>query len=204
MAVTTVQSLLDKAATVIQDRTNIRWSTDELRGWLNEAYQQVVLLRPEANAKTAQVNLVAGSKQTIPAEGTAFLSVIRNVSGRAVRRVAREVLDDQIPDWHVASQSSVIEHYVVEADPKVYYVYPPASSTAALEIVYSSVPEPHTSNIGTIQLDDRYAPALLDYMLYRAYQKDADYAANDQRSATAYQTFLASLGVQNATPMAQS
>jgi hypothetical protein len=203
MAVTTVQSLIEKASTVIQDRTNIRWSEAELLNWLNEAYQQIVLVRPDANAKTSTLTLVDGSKQYIPTEGTAFLSVIRNLNGRAVRKVARDILDDQIPDWHAATPSATIEHYVVDADPKVFYVYPP-SAGASIEVVFSSVPTPHTTNIGTIKLDDRYAPAILDYILYRAYQKDADYAANDQRSASAYQTFLSSLGVQGATPVAQS
>jgi len=87
-------------------------------------------------------------------------------------------------------------------NPKVFYVYPPAQS-ATTELVYSSVPMPHADSTGTIKLDDRYAPAILDYMLYRAYQKDADYAANDQRSQTAYQTFLNSLGVQGSTPISQ-
>lgn len=47
---------------------------------------------------------------------------------------------------------------------------------------------------GTITLDDIYANALLDYILYRAYSKDADYAGNSQRAISAYTAFLRSIG----------
>lgn len=47
---------------------------------------------------------------------------------------------------------------------------------------------------GIITLDDIYANALLDYILYRAYSKDADYAGNAQRAIAAYEAFLRSIG----------
>lgn len=50
---------------------------------------------------------------------------------------------------------------------------------------------------GIISIDDIYANALLDYVLYRAYQKDADYAANNQRALAAYESFLNSLGLRD-------
>ena len=209
MAITKVNSLIDKAATVIQDRTNIRWDKDELLGWLNESYQNIVLLRPDANTNTEFVTLQPGTKQEIPSTGVKFVTLTRNnVGGTAIRYVDRSVLDDQIPDWHAAPETGQVEHFVYDlSNPRVFYVYPQAASGARVELVYSSVPTPHAIDdiaTDTIGLDDRYAPAILDYILYRAYQKDADYAANDQRSASAYQTFLNSLGVQNATPTSQS
>jgi len=39
----------------------------------------------------------------------------------------------------------------------------------------------------TINLDDTYANPLLDYMLYRAYSKDAEQAGNAQRAMAHYQ-----------------
>ncbi|MCK7581011.1 MAG: hypothetical protein MZV65_38935 [Chromatiales bacterium] len=47
-----------------------------------------------------------------------------------------------------------------------------------------------------IKLDDIYANAILDYVLYRAYSKDAEYAANAQRAALHYQAFTNALGVK--------
>lgn len=204
MAVTTVQSLLDKAGTIINDRTNIRWDTTELLGWLNESYQQIVLLRPDSNAITAMLALTDNTPlQSIPTDGVALIGVTRNQTGEVVMRADKKILDEQFPTWYAATPSATILHYVHDkGTPREFYVYPQPLS-ATVEVIYSAVPTAHALATDTIKLDDRFAPAILDYMIYRSYQKDADYAENAQRSATAYQTFLNSLGVTNATPAAQ-
>ena len=45
-----------------------------------------------------------------------------------------------------------------------------------------------------MQLDDVYEGALLDYVLYRAYAKDAENPANMNRSTSHYQAFVSALG----------
>lgn len=204
MAVTTVQSLLDKAGTIINDRTNIRWDATELLGWLNESYQQIVLLRPDANAVTAMLALTDNTPlQTIPTDGVALLSITRNQAGGVVMRADKKILDEQFPNWYATAPAANILHYIHDkAVPRQFYVYP-QPLTATVEVIYSAVPNAHTVTTDTLKLDDRYAPAILDYIIYRSYQKDADYAENAQRSAAAYQTFLNSLGVKSATPAAQ-
>lgn len=204
MAVTTAKSIMDKAGTVINDRTNIRWDAAELLGWINESYQQIVLLRPDANATTAFLALTNNNPlQSIPTEGVALINVTRNQTGEAIMRADRKILDEQLPNWYAATASAVIQHFVHDpSTPREFYVYPQPFA-ATIEIVYSAVPTPHTVATDTIKLDDRFAPAILDYLLYRAYQKDADYSENAQRSVAAYQTFLNSLGVKSAVPAAQ-
>lgn len=196
MAVTTVQSLIRKASTILQDAGNVRWAEDELLGWLNQSYQQIVLLRPDASTKSAMVSLQNGTRQFIPSDAARLIDIPRNQGGAAIRYLDRSVLDSIEPNWHASSASSVIEHFLYDANnPREFFVYPPAQG-ATVELVYSFVPSIHSVISDFIRLDDRYAPAILDYMLYRAYQKDADYAANDQRSQMAYQTFLNSIGAQ--------
>lgn len=204
MATTTVNDVLTRVSVVLQDSTNVHWQTNELLSWINESYQHILLARPEANAITANVNLALGTLQSIPSDGVAMVSIVRNVAGNAIRYIERAILDDQIPNWHVLSPTLLIKHYVYDRNnPRQFYVYPPADTGAKVEMIYSSVPTPHIDTTGTVKLDDRYVPAIVDYVLYRAYQKDADYAANDQRSASAYQTFLNSLGVGAAAAAAR-
>ena len=76
------------------------------------------------------------------------------------------------------------------------------SSSATISIVYSSSPanitiSNFTSDTTVISLDDVYANAILDYMLYRAYQKDTEYAGDMQRAGVYLQSFQNSLGVKN-------
>ena len=47
-----------------------------------------------------------------------------------------------------------------------------------------------------ITLDDIYANALLDYMLYRSYLKDADFSGNVNRSTIHKNAFMQSLGLK--------
>lgn len=196
MGSTLVSILLNRVSTVLQDQTKIRWTDDELLDWLNEAYQQIILLRPDARTETVLIDLIEGTKQNLPEQAVRFLTLTRNENGQAITEVRRSVLDEQVRNWHGSTPNTTIQHFVFNPlNPRVFYVYPPATSTAKVEAVYAAVPAPHSDSTGTIKLDDRFSPAILDFMLYRAYQKDADYAANDQRSQMAYQTFLNSLGV---------
>lgn len=51
--------------------------------------------------------------------------------------------------------------------------------------------------VGLISIDDIYANALIDYVLYRAYSKEADFAANAQIAAAHYAAMAGSLGVKS-------
>ena len=200
MATITARSIIDKVGIVLQDTTNTRWPLPELLGWLNDGQREVVLHKPAANPSNQSWPLISGTKQSIPPAGLSLIDVVRNmgsgsVPGRAIRVIDRRILDTQRPDWHTEALSSEVKHYCFDdSDPKRFYVYPPAQPGTNVELIYSSAPADITIS-GIITVDDIYANALLDYILYRAYAKDADYTVNDQRVMFAYETFLRSLGV---------
>lgn len=50
--------------------------------------------------------------------------------------------------------------------------------------------------LGTLAVPDIFANALLDYMLYRAYSKDSEYAGNAQRAMNHQAAFASTLGVE--------
>lgn len=207
MSTITAQDIIDRAEIVLQDTTNVRWPETELLGWLNDGQREVVRVKPDSNATNESMSLVAGTKQSIPAAGLSLIDVIRNMGtggstpGNVIRRIDRKILDDQVPGWHSASQVSTINHYTFDdRDPKRFYVYPPADGTTQVEVVYAAAPSDIVVG-ATITVDDIYANALMDYILYRAYLKDADYAADDARAQAAYQSFLRSLGMQDKQEM---
>jgi len=77
-------------------------------------------------------------------------------------------------------------------------VYPPQHATAGqVEEVYSASPTDLSALTDTITLDDIYSGVLLDYILYRAYSKDADLSPSaPQRAVAHYNSFLSSLGAK--------
>lgn len=209
MAVT-VQSVIDRVQTTLQDTTGIRWPvTDELVLWVNDAQREIALLKPDASAKNTTITLSTGTKQEIPDTGNRLLRVVRNMSaasngtgGRAVRIVSREVLDAQTPNWHDptvsgdAAHGTTVKHYVYdESNPRNFYVYPGVSGSAYLEIIYSANPitVALTGSNTNLDVPDIYANAVADYALFRAYTKDAEYAGNAQRASTHYNLFINSV-----------
>ena len=204
---TTVQSVIDRVQTVLQDTTGVRWPVvAELVLWINDAQREIALLKPDASAINETITLAAGTKQDIPSAGNRLLKVVRNMSAasngtgkRAVRLVDAEVLNGQTPDWHDptvsgdAAHTDVVKHYIYEeSNPRNFYVYPGVSGNAYLEIVYSSNPTA-VAQADNLSIPDIFANAVLNYVLYMAYMKDAEYAGNQQRASSHFQIFTTSV-----------
>lgn len=206
MATVKVIDLIDRAEEILQDTTNVRWTQQTLLNYLNDAQREVVLFRPDANPINETFTLTANSaKQTLPSAALRLISIYKNTNPttKPITNIERRVLDDQIEDWHGTTGTNV-EHYAYDPlDPKVFYVYPgTTASDATIDLVYSSSPADITisdfaTTTTTITLDDVYANSILDFMLYRAYQKDTEYAGDMQRAGVYMQSFQQSLGIKN-------
>lgn len=202
-----VNDVIDKVQQILQDTAGIRWSeTNELIEWVNDAQREIALLKPDATSTNQTVTLTTGTKQNIPSDGNRLLRVMRNMSaasggngGRAIRLVARDVLDTQTPTWHDpdvtgdAAHTNVVKNYVYdEQDPKNFYVFPGVSGDAYIEIVYSK--NPATVAAGdNLSIDDIYTNAVQNYVLYMSYMKESEVAANAQRASSHYNLFTAAI-----------
>jgi hypothetical protein len=203
MPTTKAVDLISRVSITLQDPTFVRWTQGELLNYLNDAQRQVVLFRPDAKAVNAPFTCTNTAKQTLPAEGLRLINVLRNTGGRAVTKVDRSILDVQLPTWYeTAALADGVKHYVYDAlDPKNFYVFPKPANLHQIDIVYAISPvdiviSNYTTDVQVIGIDDIYANALMDYMMYRAYQKDSEFA-NLNRAAVYYQAFTTSLGIKS-------
>lgn len=198
----------NRASRILFDTTQVRWPIAELLDYCTDAERQIVLLRPDANPKNESLQLVSGSRQIIPSSGVRLLRVVRNMGtngetpGRAIRSVSREAMDNELPDWHFASPSLTVQHYYHDnIDPKHFYVYPAVTGTPGIaapcfiEAIYSAVPAVVVSAGQVLTLADHYLNPILDWVLYRAYSKDASYAGNMARAGVHLQNFANALQV---------
>ena len=206
----TAKSIIHRVVDILQDTTSVRWPVEELVRYLNDGQREVVLYRPDATIKSTTLTCVAGAKQSIPADGSKLIDIIRNsASGSnlsSVRICPREILDTQIPNWYSITGSISAVHFTYDPrDPKVFYVYPPALETTQLEMTYSAYPtdvaEPAAGSsyddvVGNIDVPDIYGNVIIDYVLYRAYSKDSEYAGNAQRAVAHYQSFANALNIE--------
>jgi len=186
--------ITSRARLLLNDIDATRWLDSELFKWINDSQKLVAMVRPDASVATFVMSLIAGTRQTIPSGGFRLLDVIRNVTtftgstaanqvvtvpGRSVRIVDREVLDTQDPFWHTVTASAEIKHFIYDnRSPTLFYVYPPATTAAKLEVVYSVAPTDVASSGDTLSISDIYQDVILNYVMYRAYSKDAEYASN--------------------------
>lgn len=206
----TAQSIIRRCVETLQDNTSVRWPVAELVRYLNDGQREVVLYRPDSVVTNTTVTCVAGTKQSIPTGGAKLIEVIRNVAStsakKAVRLTNREILDAQTPAWHNATGTVDILHFMFDPrDPKTFWVYPPATASAQLELLYAAYPtditEPadgstYSAVTGNISLPDVFGNSLIDYILYRAYTKDSEYAGNLQRAQAHYASFANALGIE--------
>lgn len=211
MGTITAQAIINQAATQLLDNSNIRWTRAELLNWVNLGQKQIVIMAPNATNKVAVYQLASGTRQTIPSDGWTLLDVIRNMGtdgtkpGRAVRQVSEELLDNFNPNWHAALPTAVVQNAVFDQqDQTVFYVYPPNNGRGYVQVNYSPVPVPITSESQAISLNDIFEPVLIDYVLYRACSKDAEYAPGLQLAAGYLQTFMTSMQAKTNSELANS
>lgn len=196
---------------LLNDQDETRWTPSELAAWTNDAQKLVALMRPDASVSNSVVSLSAGTKQSIPTDGFRLLDVIRNIgsdgtsAGRAVRIVDREVLDSQDPMWHTTTQSATIKHFIYDnRNPLTFYVYPPAQSGAKLELMYSKAPAEVVNANDNLAISDLYLDTVLNYVMYRAYSKDADFSANANLATGYLQVVYSMLGIKTQKDVAFS
>jgi len=173
---------------------------------LNEALQALISYRPDAASFTTMMLLVAGTRQTLPSDGVRLLKVIRNRgqnglsdAGRAIRKADMLVQDALIPDWHETTGQTVIDEYFYDSiTPKDFYVYPPApvSPIIGVDISYVRVLPTITAGTDTLPVDDYFAPAIQEWMLYSIMGSDDEQNPNYAVARSHQSTFFQLLQIK--------
>lgn len=206
---TTTSELLHKIHFILQDDDGVRWDDDEIVMWLNEA-MVCLAAYPGAYTKTETLDLVEGTRQSLPDDTWSLQTIARNVDSegiptKPVRLVTRALLDSFNPGWHMDPPSPEVENYVYDdREPKVWWCYPPNDGTGHVQATYSAVPEglEYDKEAGVdsvVPVDVSYIPSMVDYAVYRCQCKDSDYAPG----ANAAQAFFNSASVNLQTLLQQ-
>lgn len=189
------QVVIDKAVVILKDPDFVRWSLKELLGWISEA--QVAIARtPGAYSVTKIMSLKEGTRQELPEDAWALVTVTRNFEDddetplTPIRLVTRSLMDAGLPNWHMEPRRPLVENYIYdERSPRIFYVYPPNDGTGHVEVTYQGIPAEVTSGDQPLVLDDSFVPAILSYVLFRAFSKDSDFAPGAANASTYWQAF---------------
>lgn len=205
-----VSEIMSRAAYILNDAGAVRWTPQEMLLWINDGQRAVVIGKPSANTETSTISLAAGTRQAVPASASQLVRILRNTDGPAITMVDREIMDAHVPGWGdttVWPADAIVEHAIYDrASPEAFDVFPANDGTGEIEAVIAVLPsdiaEPgsnpdqiasYTDNIG---IPDSYREALVNYLVYRAFSKDAEYPDSAQRAAAHYQTFAAAVGLK--------
>lgn len=196
--------IIDRVRDQLVDTDDVkRWSDTELLRWVSDGQRTIALAVPSAASKREVIQLAEGTLQELPDDAHLLLSVIRNMGtngstpGRAVRLVTREVMDAQNPDWHSTPAATVVRNYIFDTQERTsFWVYPPSNGQGYVQVNYAYVPDELASTDSELEIRDIWLTALVDYVMYRAHQKDSEFAAGQGVAAGYLQAFIAAVGAR--------
>lgn len=199
------QRLLDDVRQELNDPEEIRWPNGDLLSYLNDALLALGIYRPDAVSTTAALVLAAGTRQALPSGALRLLKIIRNMGvdgltpGRVITIGDMASLDALSPTWHAeAGTGTVYEYFYDPLTPKSFFVYPgvPVSPVVYVEATYQRVLTQIADPESTLPVDDIYAPALREWMLYRAWGGDDETSPNYATARDRRMTFFNLLGAK--------
>jgi hypothetical protein len=196
---------------VLLNDDGTRWPNSELFYWISDAQRLITLVRPDATSASEVVSLVAGSKQSIPATSFRLLDVMHNIGsdgstiGRSIKLTDRDQLETQDPYWQTKTKKSEVRQYIYDPrTPSIFYVTPPAVVNTKIEIVTQKAPTDIVATTDNLALLDSYFETVVNYVMYRAYSKDNEYAANSANANNYLQLVMTTLGLKTAKDVASS
>ena len=184
----TSRDIISEASRLLNDPRNEQWAVRELLDWVNEGLQALVTLLPNQFITYTTLTLVSGTKQVLPAGSVGIKTCIRSLDPTtsvpigAIGLIDFDVLDSYSPEWHLAPPATP-EEWAPDpsGNPLVFWVNPPAFAGAKVDVELISNPAVLQIDT-TIPIEARYHSKLVDYVVYRALSKDADYAGQDGRA----------------------
>ena len=208
MGTLTAAKVIGRAARALNDPDMVAWTEAELLEFLSDAQRAAVLVRPEVNPVTKPLQLVAGTKQTLPDDAFVLIEATRNMGvdgtapGRSVTPTSRASLDQTGSTWHLEDPDQdpddigVVTNFVYDIrNRKTFWVSPPQpeDNPHQLEIVIAKIPAEILAVATTLEVDDIYQPALLAYMLHRAHVKDVAIEGQGIQKSNTYFTWFMTL-----------
>lgn len=169
--------------TLLNDAGLIHWTQDELLKWGSEGQIELVTLKPDAATKTVGLQLVSGARQTNPADCISILDMRQNDNGNAITPTDRATLDRFMPGWMKGPTASTVKHWMPDPQPDTFYVYPAQNNTPAKVVITHSFTPPALVAGGNLGVRDIYQAAIENYILFRAFSKDAESASAERAMA---------------------
>jgi hypothetical protein len=194
----TPQSIITLGRSIINDADSVyyRTSNDDLVSYVNDGLKEVSRIAPKFFTSTGEYTCSPGqTEQGITYQDAQALdSVIRIKNGKAILPVVMETLSAFNPAWASDTAGEAQNWSRHGNDPLRFYIYPKApAEMQVLEVLYVRNPATYAINDVIGEVPESLAPALADYVIYRAESRDDEHV-NSARAVSHYQAFAQKIG----------
>ena len=209
MPTTTVGHCIDMAERKILDESNDEYSEQNLLDLYHLAIKEIINLVPRAHTETKIWKMAPQTRQVCPADAAELVDVVMNMGtdgatpGAAIRETTLDVMRALLPGWEAEAASATIEHFMRLAESKVeFMIYPKSTGTNYLMARVTTIPPAvlwdasGDFKLAIIPIDDTFSHAIINGMVYIAYDDDSDTPGNTPRSEKFYARFLNDLGIR--------
>lgn len=196
------------ARRTLQDLDFERISDADLLKYVNAARRAFAVARPSAYDTTADIDLVAGPAQTVPANCAIFYGLVGAVSGSAmttaITPVEAEYLDALEPGWRAATPAVPVHYIFDERTPRTFEVYPPAAAGQKVRHRFSAIPTDLASGDAMSGPESLVYDALVSFAVGRALMDDPESPENMQTAMVHMQAFASITGANLRSLIAMS
>lgn len=199
----TVRALISQVVKALCDEANVHWSLEELLGYFNEALCEIAGLRPDAFVKRVTLKLQAGAQQQLEKPYIDIVAVNGNLdrSGKPVDKsvskttsTAGSRLGGKFKCAADAPFTGISGYQITSASHGYFTVDPPVpeGEIAYLDAMVYVPPPMFTME----DLDDEncvlpciYDAQIVDWIMKRCYEKDAESQWSRDRASYHFQAF---------------
>ena len=201
----TVDDLLVSAKAILNDAGAVTYTEAELLQGITLACDAVCIYRPDASMTVDTVSLSAGVRQRLPNGGQRVMAALSDGTGAFVRVVDLMDHNAAAPSWRAAAQTPGVQDVMVdERAPGFFWVSPPNDGNGEVELLFSTAPATVTDSTALLPVSDKYAPPVLEWLLYLMFSRDSERSPNNTRAQGHQKTFFDLLGVKTQSDRAFS
>lgn len=160
---------------IIQDsEVPYRYSDAFILRKANQVLKRMVIVRPDLFSTISSMACAIGNLQQGPSDCVRIMDVIANSDGHAVKEISQEVLDLTYPSWADQAAAPATDWMRYVRDPNRFFVFPPATNSYNLTIVYAKCP-PNYAQSDVVALQDAYYPTVVDGTVWMMEAVDAEH-----------------------------
>lgn len=206
MGTRTAQEIVDRVTKTLNDLTNVTWTLTELLGWINDGQRAVVTKLPQAYPVRMTLPLIpSDALQNLPQDAFRLIKIMRNMGvdgftqGRPILPISETQLYNIDVNWTISSLDTQVKHYCYDpTTPYLYWIYPRVNLPVQVEAWVSKMPVDLGSLDSTLLIDDSFFNPLIDYTLFRCYQKNSDVQGASDMVAAYWSVFNTQLEARDA------